>query len=48
LEFCAFECPKIAAVDDVTVGIEGDMERHQTRNFPFYAGTVASYGMVMK
>jgi imidazolonepropionase-like amidohydrolase len=48
LEFRAFECPKIAAVDDVRIGIEGDMERYQTRNFSFYVRTVAGYGMDME
>jgi imidazolonepropionase-like amidohydrolase len=31
----------------VLVALEnsGDMERHQARNFPFYAGTVAAHGL---
>ncbi len=29
----------------VGIGIEGDMERMQSRNLPFYAGTYAAYGL---
>lgn len=29
----------------VGIGVEGDMERMQSRNLPFYAGTCAAYGM---
>ena len=29
----------------VAIGIEGQMERMQTRNLPFYAGTYAAYGL---
>lgn len=29
----------------VAIGLEGQMERMQTRNLPFYAGTFASYGL---
>lgn len=29
----------------VAIGIEGQMERMQSRNLPFYAGTCAAYGM---
>ena len=45
-----YKFPKLLADKGVMVGLEnsGDMERHQTRNFPFYAGTVAGYGMDME
>ena len=29
----------------VSLGMEGDMERMQTRNLPFYAGTFAAFGL---
>lgn len=29
----------------VAIGMEGEMERMQTRNLPFYAGTYAAYGL---
>ncbi|MBV1887894.1 MAG: amidohydrolase family protein [Urechidicola sp.] len=29
----------------VAIGVEGDMERMQARNLPFYAGTYAAYGL---
>ncbi len=42
-----YKLPKLLADAGVLVSLEnsGDMERHQARNFPFYAGTVASQGM---
>ncbi len=45
-----YKFPKLLADKGVMVALEnsGDMERHQTRNFPFYAGTVAGYGMDME
>lgn len=45
-----YKFPKLLADKGVTVALEnsGSMERHQTRNFPFYAGTVAGYGMDME
>lgn len=46
----AYKFPKLLADKGVMVALEnsGDMERHQTRNFAFYAGTVAGYGMDME
>ena len=29
----------------VSIGMEGQMERMNTRNLPFYAGTYAAYGV---
>ncbi|MGB5980567.1 MAG: amidohydrolase family protein [Nonlabens sp.] len=45
-----YRFPKMLADKGVLVALEnsGDMERHQTRNFPFYAGTVTGYGMDME
>ncbi|WP_240642387.1 amidohydrolase family protein [Nonlabens xiamenensis] len=45
-----YKFPKLLADQGVMVALEnaGDMERHQTRNFPFYAGTVAGHGMDME
>jgi imidazolonepropionase-like amidohydrolase len=45
-----YKFPKLLADKGVMVALEnsGSMERHQTRNFPFYAGTVAGYGMDME
>jgi imidazolonepropionase-like amidohydrolase len=45
-----YRFPKVLADKGILVALEnsGSMERHQTRNFPFYAGTVAGYGMEME
>ncbi|QJP35561.1 amidohydrolase family protein [Nonlabens sp. Ci31] len=45
-----YKFPKLLADKGVMVALEnsGSMERHQARNFPFYAGTVAGYGMDME
>jgi imidazolonepropionase-like amidohydrolase len=45
-----YRFPKVLADAGVLVALEnsGSMERHQSRNFPFYAGTVAGYGMDME
>lgn len=45
-----YKFPKMLVDKGVMVALEnsGDMERHQTRNFPFLAGTVAGYGMDME
>lgn len=45
-----YRFPKVLADKGIMVALEnsGSMERHQTRNFPFYAGTVAGYGMDME
>jgi imidazolonepropionase-like amidohydrolase len=42
-----YKLPKLLADAGVLVALEnsGDMERHQARNFPFYAGTVAAHGL---
>jgi len=42
-----YKFPKLLSDAGVTVALEnsGDMERHQARNFPFYAGTVVGFGM---
>lgn len=42
-----YKLPKLLADAGVLVALEnsGDMERHQARNFPFYAGTVVGHGM---
>lgn len=42
-----YKFPKLLTDAGVLVALEnsGDMERHQARNFPFYAGTVVGYGM---
>jgi imidazolonepropionase-like amidohydrolase len=42
-----YKFPKLLADAGVLVGLEnsGSMERHQVRNVPFYAGTVAGYGL---
>ncbi len=46
----AYKFPKLLADKGVMVALEnsGSMERHQTRNFAFYAGTVAGQGMDME
>jgi imidazolonepropionase-like amidohydrolase len=46
----AYKFPKLLVDKGVTVALEnsGSMERHQTRNFAFYAGTVAGQGMDME
>lgn len=45
-----YRLPKILMDAGILVGLEnaGSMERHQGRNFPFYAGTVAGYGLDME
>ena len=45
-----YKFPKLLADKGIMVALEnsGSMERHQARNFPFYAGTVAGYGMDME
>ncbi len=45
-----YKLPKLLADAGVLVGIEnsGSMERHQVRNVPFYAGTVAAHGLDME
>lgn len=42
-----YKFPKLLTDAGVMVALEnsGDMERHQARNFPFYAGTIVGYGM---
>lgn len=42
-----YKFPKLLSDAGVMVALEnsGDMERHQARNFPFYAGTIVGYGM---
>lgn len=42
-----YKFPKLLADAGVMVALEnsGSMERHQVRNVPFYAGTVAGYGL---
>ncbi|AVR45925.1 amidohydrolase [Christiangramia fulva] len=42
-----YKLAKLLADEGVLVALEssGEMERMQTRNLPFYAGTVAAYGM---
>lgn len=42
-----YKFPKLLHDAGVLVALEnsGDMERHQARNFPFYAGTVRGFGM---
>ncbi|KQC33770.1 amidohydrolase [Nonlabens sp. YIK11] len=42
-----YKFPKLLADAGVLVGLEnsGSMERHQVRNVPFYAGTVAGFGL---
>jgi imidazolonepropionase-like amidohydrolase len=42
-----YKLPKLLADAGVLVALEnsGDMERHQARNFPFYAGTVVGHGL---
>jgi imidazolonepropionase-like amidohydrolase len=42
-----YKIAKILTEKGIVVGLEnaGDMERMQTRNIPFYAGTCAAWGM---
>ncbi len=42
-----YKFPKLLSDAGVMVALEnsGDMERHQARNFPFYAGTIVGFGM---
>jgi len=42
-----FRLPKILTDDGLLVGLqtEGEMERMNTRNLPFYAGTAVAYGL---